>query len=217
MPQYERKDRFYQKAKKEGYPSRAAYKLLEMAKRFGIFKPGSKIVDLGCAPGGWLMVAEEKLAAGRARHNSPRPPLKLRGGEEGLCIIGIDLLPLHYQPGPNVHFIQGDFTDPSKQKKMADLLGEKADWVLSDMSPNLSGIGFKDTSASSRLCNSAFEFACRILIKKGGLIIKIFPDVEIQTFKKKLNSYFKKVSTHIPEATRKGSSEIYLVSTGFKG
>src|SRR3989338_10479987 len=94
---FERKDRFYQKAKKEGYPARSAYKILELDKRFQIFRPGKTIIDLGCAPGGWLKVAEEKMNVG-VRHAVP-------------LLIGIDLLPLQFTPKKNTHVLQGDFLD----------------------------------------------------------------------------------------------------------
>lgn len=212
MTSYVRKDRFYEKAKREGYPSRAAYKLIEMDRRFGILKPHKKIVDLGCAPGGWLKVAEEKIASG----NPPRPPLKLRGGEGGLKIVGIDILPLQYQPSDIVAFLQGDFLVPENRQKIVDLLGGKADWVLSDLSPNITGIRFKDTQASTELCEAALEFAETNLAKGGGLVVKIFPGVELADFKKRLKGNFEHVATFIPEATRKTSTEIYLVATGFR-
>lgn len=194
MPQYIRKDRFYNKAKEEGYVSRSAYKLIELDKRFGILKPGKKIVDLGCAPGGWIQVAEKKMVK----------------------VFGIDLLPLHYQPGPNVTFVQGNFLDIVNQQNITDAIGDLADWVLSDMSPNLSGIKFKDLQASVELSESAFEFA-KINLKKGGsFVVKIFPGPELEEFKKKLKNHFLKVSTFIPDATRKSSIEIYLLGLSLK-
>lgn len=198
MTHYVRKDRFYEKAKKEGYPSRAAYKLIEMDRRFGILKPGSRIVDLGCAPGGWLKVIEE-----RTLHARP------------VTIVGIDHLPLQYQPSEIVAFVHGDFLDTANRLKIIDLLGEKADWVLSDLSPNLSGIRFKDTRNSTELCDAALEFAKSVLAKGGGFVVKIFPGVELAEFKKKLKQYFEHAATFVPEATRKTSREIYLVATGF--
>ncbi|MBI4411005.1 MAG: RlmE family RNA methyltransferase [Deltaproteobacteria bacterium] len=212
MPQYDRKDKFYQKAKKEGYPARSAYKLIEMDQRFGIFKPGSRIVDLGCAPGGWLKVAEENLV-GAAPCGRPGQP----HGVAPTNIIGIDLLPLQYTPAPSTIFIQGNFLDPANQQKIIETLNGKADWILSDMSPNISGIKFKDLQASMELCQSALEFAKEILRKGGGLIVKIFPGPEMGSFRKKLREAFERITTVEPEATRKTSTEIYLVCIGFKG
>ncbi len=218
---YNRKDIFYQKAKKEGFVARSAYKLIELDKRFEILKPGRRIVDLGCAPGGWIQVAEGKLAR----------------------IVGIDLLPLKFTPSSNTLFFQGNFLDPVNQQKIIDALQENgergsgfaspsergvrgrqrqsprsnADWVLSDMSPNLSGIKFKDLQASLELCESALEFAKKILKKGGGLVVKIFPGPEMENFRKRLRELFERMAMVEPEATRKTSAEIYLVCTGFKG
>lgn len=192
-----RKDRFYFKAKKEGYPARSAYKIIELNKRFGIFKPGRKIVDLGCAPGGWLMVAEEILAG--------------KG-----TLVGIDLLPLHYTPLATTHFIQGDFTAPAERVKIKTLLKGQADWVLSDMSPDISGIAFRDTFQSTELAGSALEFVLEILKPQGGFLFKVFPGPELEDFRKQLARHFKKVRTVIPEATRQSSTEIYIVCQEIK-
>lgn len=192
MSSYNRRDKFYQKAKKEGYVARSAYKLMELDKRFGILKPGRKIIDLGCAPGGWLQVGEEK-----------------KGN-----MIGIDLLPLQYEPSSGVCFIQGDFFDPTSQQKIITALRGKGDWILSDMSPNISGVKFRDTLASAELCEAALEFAKKVLKKGGGLVVKIFPGSELDPFRKKMKGFFQKVTPVTPEATRKSSNEIYLVAEG---
>lgn len=227
MPQYNRKDHFYHKAKKEGYPARSAYKLLEMDKQFGILKPGTKIVDLGCAPGGWLKVIEGKMKqeAGSRKQGSkekiePRnlgtqEPRHLDTWALGHIIIAIDLLPLQYTPSPTTHFIQGDFTNPQNQLKIKQLLDGAADWVLSDMSPNLSGIKFKDNQGSLELCEQAFSFAKSCLKKGGGLVVKIFPGSEFEKFTKELKKSFKSVGFYEPEATRNSSREIYILSMGF--
>ena len=193
MP-YDRKDKFYQKAKKEGFVARSAYKLMEMDKRWGILKPKARIVDLGCAPGGWLQVAEKK-------------------GVQKL--VGIDLLPLQYKPGKGVTFIQGDFLDPANQQKVKTALAGEADWVLSDLSPNLTGIKFADIGQSLELSKAVLAFAQSILKNGGGLVLKIFPGEEMGQFRKELAALFQKNSTFVPEATRNTSNEIYLVSVGF--
>src|SRR3990167_1440927 len=190
MPKYDRKDKFYQKAKKEGFVARSAYKLEELDRRFRILKAGHRIVDLGCAPGSWLQVAEKKLgAAGK--------------------IAGIDLLPLHTSTAPTVTFIQGNFLELENQQKMMEALGGKAHWVLSDMSPNLTGIKFKDLAQSQELCVAAFEFTKNNLAKGGGMVMKIFPGPEIADFKKSLKACFEKISEYIPAATRNTSNEVY--------
>ncbi len=197
MSQYNRKDRFYQQAKKEGYPARSAYKLIELDKKFSILKPGRKIVDLGCAPGGWLKVAEEKL--------------KTAGS-----IVGIDLLPLQYTPTSSVTFIQGNFLEAPQQEHIIQALGGPADWVLSDMSPNISGIKFKDLAASLEVCDAALQFSKKVLKKGGSLIVKIFPGPDLEPFKKELRLSFEKVSSLTPDATRKTSAEIYLIANFLK-
>lgn len=188
---YEVKDKYYLKAKKENYPSRSAYKLLEMEKQFRVFRPKMKIVDLGSAPGGWLKVLENK--------------------DGGLSLVGIDLLPLKFQPKLDTHFIQGDFLEEENQKQILKILGGGVHWVLSDMSPNLTGIKFKDSAASIHLCESALEFSKRILKPGGGLLVKAFPGPEFSGFKKNLKANFKEVHQFIPTATRKTSDEVYLV------
>lgn len=195
MANYNRKDSLYKKAKKEGYVARSAYKLLELDEKFRILKPSNKLVDLGCAPGGWLQVAEEKK----------------------IQAIGIDLLPLHYEPGPTISFIQGDFLIDENQKKIISLLQGKANWVLSDMSPNISGIPFKDTLASSQLCEMALVFATKVLKKGGGLVVKLFPGPELDNFKKKMRQHFERSPSFVLDSTRTTSNEIYLVGSGFKG
>lgn len=193
---YDRKDKYYHKAKAEGYPARSAYKLIELNQRYKIFKSGMILVDLGCAPGGWLKVAEEHLKA----------PSK---------IIGIDLLELHYQPSDIVTFIQGDFLDPQNQETISKLIPQKANWIISDMSPNISGIKFKDLSASIELVQMAYTFAQRNLRKGGGLVTKIFPSEEAYVLKKELKKSFAKVDEVLPDATRRTSNEIYWVATNY--
>jgi 23S rRNA (uridine2552-2'-O)-methyltransferase len=201
MAQYDRKDHFYHKAKKEGYPARSAYKLLELDKRFKILKAGTKIVDLGCAPGGWLKVIEEKLLKSAT--------------SETQTVIGIDLLPLQFTPKKGILFIQGNFLEEENQQKIISTLGGKAEWILSDMSPNLSGVKFRDLEASLELCRAAFTFSQKILKGGGGLIVKIFPGPESALFQKELKKSFKKISTVVPESTRSTSNEVYLVAEGF--
>lgn len=191
---FERKDRFYHKAKKEGYPARSAYKILELDKRFRIFRPENTIVDLGSAPGGWLKVAEEKMKG------------------QGIS-IGIDLLPLQFTLKKNTHFIQGDFLDEKNQNRIKELLknSKEADWVLSDMSPNLSGVKFRDKYASFELVQKALSFALEILKPTGGFVFKIFPGPEWENFRKDLKTHFQEIKTVVPEATRKSSTEIYVI------
>lgn len=198
MPRaFQCRDRFYFKAKRAGYPARSAYKIMELNERFGIFRPGHTVVDLGCAPGGWLKVGQERLAG--------------RG-----ILVGIDLLPVLFTLHPGSHFIQGDFLDPVHQQALRDLVPHGADWVLSDMSPQLSGIKFRDKYRSFELAQAALEFSLSVLKKGGGFIFKVFPGKELEDFRRDLKGHFEKVVTVLPEATRRSSTEIYIACVGKK-
>lgn len=194
---YDRKDHFYRRAKREGKASRAVYKLSELQKRFHLVRHGNTVIDLGCAPGGWM----QELSA--------------MVGPKG-CVIGIDLLPIKILRAANCHFIKGDVEDASNINEILRLAGGKADTVLSDMSPNLSGIAFADAYRSYELCMRALDL-CKILLKpNGNFVVKIFPGDELANFISELKKQFDKVDVVIPEATRKTSSERYIVARGFK-
>jgi 23S rRNA (uridine2552-2'-O)-methyltransferase len=197
MSSYDRKDKFYHKAKEEGYAARSSYKLIEMDKKFGIFKAGSRIVDLGCAPGGWLQVGAQRL------HGKGQ-------------IVGIDLLPLHIEPPQGTTFIQGDFLLSENQTQIRELLQGNADWIVSDMAPNMTGVKFKDLASSLELCDMAFDFAQQVLKNGGGLVVKIFPGPESADLQKRMKKCFNSVTVFNAEATRKTSNEVYLVAKGFK-
>lgn len=188
---YERKDHYYKRAKKEGLASRAAYKLLEIEKKFKIWKKGDQILELGAAPGGWLQILAKAV------------------GPKGL-VVAIDLLPLQTATPGNVTFHQKNFLEVSLAEKSFDL-------ILSDLSPNLTGISFKDTYQSFELAKQVWKIAENCLKKGGHLVLKIFPGEESQLLKQELKTAFQTLSTFIPEATRKGSSEVYLVAKGYKG
>lgn len=189
---FQRKDRFYTKAKEQGYPARSAYKIMELDDRFGIFKPGRVVVDLGCAPGGWLKVGEERLK---------------RNG----TMIGIDLLPLQYQPARNTFYKQGDFTTAEMKDWLKSQLKRQPDWVISDLSPDLTGIKFKDQLASLDLCKQALAFAVETLKPGGSFVCKFFPGAEAEELIGEIKKHFKRQKTVIPEATRASSKEIYLL------
>jgi 23S rRNA (uridine2552-2'-O)-methyltransferase len=194
---FERKDRFYFKAKSEGYPARSAYKIMELDDRYKIFKPGRRIVDLGCAPGGWMKVAQERM------QNKGK-------------LAGIDLLPIKFTLGPNSFFIEGDFLDISHQNQIKDFLGGKADWIICDMSPNISGVKFRDEFQSYELAMKALEFVLEVLKPGGGFLFKNFPGPEIEDLRKELKKHFSKLKTVVPEATRQSSTEIYIVCQELK-
>lgn len=186
---YNRKDHYYRKAKKEGKASRAAYKILEIQQKYKIWKKGDTILDLGCAPGGWLQVLSKEV------------------GPKGR-IIGVDRLPLKIRIPENVTFHQTEI-----EKLDIDV---RPNVILSDMAPNLTGIPFKDTTESHALCYKVWEIAGKQLQAGGNLVLKIFPSEEAQTLRKELKSRFQKVDAFVPKAVRKGSSEVYFVALRFQ-
>jgi len=194
---YKRKDHFYMRAKREKKASRAAYKLSELQKRFKIAQRGDKVLDLGSAPGGWLQELSQMV------------------GPTGR-VIGIDLLPLKIAPPKNCLFIHGNLEDSESLRKITDAAEGKVDAIVSDMSPNLSGVSFADAYRSFEVATLALE-TCRRLLKPGGnFVVKIFPGEEFTGYVKTLKENFKKVSTVVPEATRKTSSERYMVGMEYK-
>jgi 23S rRNA (uridine2552-2'-O)-methyltransferase len=194
---YDRKDTFYKKAKQEGFRSRAAYKLQELHREFRIFKPGSRVVDLGSWPGGWVQVAANLV------------------GNNGQ-VIGIDLVVLDPLTSPNVTLVQGDATDPAQQEKILSLLAGPADIVLSDMAPKLSGIRETDDARAMELCRTALTCARKLLRPGGGLLLKVFMGAEYKPFLAELRAAFATVKSTRPEATRKGSAETYVWATGMR-
>jgi 23S rRNA (uridine2552-2'-O)-methyltransferase len=194
---YEPRDVFFRRAKREGYRSRAAYKLMELNRRFHLIRPGDRVVDLGAAPGGWLQVAS-RLAG--------------KGGR----VIGLDIQPIEAFEEQNIFLVQGDIGSAEIRRKVAALLGARADCILSDLSPRLSGIRDADISRSMELSRSALRCACDLLKRGGNLLVKTFVGEELNPFSVELKERFRSVERTRPEATRKGSSEIYLAARGFR-
>jgi 23S rRNA (uridine2552-2'-O)-methyltransferase len=194
---YDRKDKFYRRAKESGYRSRSAFKIIEINKKFRILKPGLVVLDLGCAPGGWTQVIAKEI------------------GQYGR-IIGIDLEPVVPLTEKHAVFIQGDLRQESTCQQLFAALGRKVDLIASDMSPHLSGIKFQDHYNSYELAEQAFKM-CRTILREGGnFVVKIFPGEELEQFKKNLKGSFAEIKTFIPEFTRNTSTEIYLVAKTFK-
>lgn len=197
MPAYERKDRYFKKAKEEGLRSRAAFKLMEMNQRFKLFKKGSLVVDLGCSPGSWVQVAAKEI--GSFGH-----------------VIGVDLENLPPFAEKNATFIHGDIREEQTRQRLLGELGRKVDIVLSDMAPHLSGIKFQDHYNSYELAEQALQM-CKVVLREGGdFVVKIFPGEELELFKTNLKNAFSQIKTFIPDATRKTSTEIYLIAKGYK-
>ena len=192
-------DPFVKRSVQEGYRSRAAYKLTEIADADRLLKPGSTVVDLGAAPGSWAQVVRKRLSA---RDGS------LRGR-----IVALDILPM--DPVPDVDFIQGDFRDEAVEAQLAGLLqGQKVDLVLSDMAPNLSGIAAADAARSLHLAELAADFACRHLKPDGVFLVKAFQGSGYSQFVEQLKRDFRTVATRKPAASRESSAEVYLLARG---
>lgn len=184
-------DPYVQRAQKEGYRSRAAYKLLEIDERDHLFKSGMVVVDLGATPGGWSQVAAARVG---------------QGGK----VVALDLLPLH--PIPGVEFIQGDFREDSVPAQLEEKLGgRKVGLVISDMAPNISGIGVADQARAMELAELALDFSVRHLNPGGTFLVKVFQGVGFEDYVKLMRSHFGRVLTRKPKASRDRSSELYLL------
>jgi len=189
-------DPYVARAKREGYRSRAAFKLIEIDERFKLLKPGQRIVDLGAAPGGWSQVAA-KIVGGSGR------------------IVGIDLLEI--EPMTGVEFITLDFLDPKAPEILTDLLGGPADLVLSDMAANTTGHKQTDHLRIIGLAETAAEFAREILAPGGSYLAKVFQGGTEGTLLADLKRDFAAVRHVKPNASRADSSELYVLATGYRG
>ena len=188
-------DVYVKQAQKEGYRSRAAYKLLEIQQKDRIFKPGMTVVDLGAAPGGWSQVATRLI------------------GSSGQ-VIALDLLPV--DPMAHMEFIQGDFMEQSVLDKLLQVLdNKKVDLVMSDMAPNISGIKAVDQPRSMYLAELALDLAQNVLRNNGDFLIKVFQGAEFDQYIKELRSRFDKVVTRKPKASKANSREVYLLARGY--
>ena len=190
-------DEYVRRAQEEGVRSRAVYKLEELDQKDKLLKPGITMVDLGAAPGGWSEYAAKKV------------------GESGK-IIATDILPMDYLDG--VEFIQGDFReDEVLEAILSSMENRQADLVISDMAPNMSGVGAIDQPASMYLVELALDLARQILKPGGNFIVKVFQGEGFEAFKKDAESSFKVIKIRKPKASRPRSREVYLFGQGFKG
>ena len=195
---YRPQDGFFRKARREGYRSRAAYKLLEINRRFRVIRAGHVVVDLGAAPGGWLQVAAE-LAGPRGR------------------VLGFDLQPIQPLSGGNVQAFELDVLAQDAAERIGAHAGESVGCVLSDMAPRLSGIRDADRRRALELAVRAFEIAGSILSPRGAFLFKTFAGTDIDALLKEMSECFRTVQRARSAATRKGSSEVYVVAKGFRG
>jgi 23S rRNA (uridine2552-2'-O)-methyltransferase len=184
-------DPYVQQAQKDGYRSRAAYKLLEIDERDHLLKAGMVVVDLGATPGGWSQVAANKV------------------GDKGK-VIALDLLPLI--PIPRVEFILGDFREDSVLAELEEKLGGKQiGIVISDMAPNISGIDLSDQARSIYLAELALEFAVKHLRPGGAFLVKVFHGVGYEDYVKIMRKHFARVVSRKPKASRDRSNEVYML------
>lgn len=188
-------DPYVKRAQKDGYRSRAAYKLLEIQQKDRIFKSGMTVVDLGSAPGSWSQIAAQLV------------------GEQGL-LLASDILPMDALP--DVHFIQGDFREESVFNSLLDALNQRpVDLVISDMAPNIGG-NASDQPRAMYLCELALDFAVRVLKPDGKFLVKVFQGEGYEEYRKALLQSFTVIKSRKPEASRARSREVYLLATGFK-
>ncbi len=193
-------DPYVSEAHRQGFRGRAAFKIMQLDDQFHFFKSGRRVVDLGCAPGGWSQIAVKRV------HSTPENPL----------VVGLDLLPTKPISGANL--IQLDFTSDEAPARLQELLGNhKADIVMSDMAPNTTGMHAIDHLRIMNLLEMAYDFAIQVLNTNGFFIAKIFQGGTENTFLARMKKDFAIVKHAKPDASRKDSSEMYVVAIGFKG
>ena len=192
-----REDPYVQQAQREGYRSRACYKLIELQEKDRLIRPGMTVIDLGSAPGGWSQVAAE-LVGRRGR------------------VIASDILPM--DGIADVVFIQGDFTEEEVLRCILDAVGDvPVDLVMSDMAPNMSGMNAVDQPRSIYLVELALELARQILAPGGCFVAKVFQGEGFDELIREARGLFRQVSTRKPQASRARSREVYLVAKDFRG
>ncbi len=188
-----RRDRYYRAAKKADLRSRAAFKLLQIQRRFSIVRKGDTVVDLGAAPGGWTQVALDLV------------------GLEGR-VLAVDVVPM--APLEHVTVLRGDFTDPAFAALLLTRLGTPADVVLSDAAPKISGVTPVDQARSADLTRAALNIATKALRRGGVFVAKAFRGTDYPLLVKEVSDGFDRTSEYRPKASPKGSAEVYLVGVG---
>ena len=193
-----KRDHYYRLAKRLGYRSRAAFKLLQINRQFSIMRKGDVVVDLGCAPGGWLQVARKIV------------------GEEGF-VVGVDLKHVPNLGFNNVVTVRGDVSSEETVRQLVKLLPRKADVVLSDLAPNVTGIWDLDHERQIDLAFTALKVAMTLLRRGGNFLVKLFQGRRLKNYVNELKKEFSFVKLYKPPASRKESAEIFAVCKGFKG
>lgn len=189
-------DPYVQMANKEGYRSRAVYKLMELDERDHLLKPGMTVVDLGAAPGSWTQVAAKKITSAG-------------------MLVALDILPM--DPVHGAVFIQGDFREDAVLAQLESALrGRPVDLVISDMAPNISGIGVADQARSMHLAELALAFSCQHLKPGGNFLVKVFQGEGFDDFVREMRAHFSQVLVRKPKASRDRSTEVYMLGKGLR-
>lgn len=190
-------DVYVKRCRQDGYRSRASYKLIEINDKDKLLKPGMKVVDLGAAPGGWSQIAGRLI------------------GDRG-TVVASDILEM--APLPGVTFVQGDFTEDAVYQEILKAIGdERADLVISDMAPNMSGNSAVDQPQSMYLVELALDMASQVLRPGGNYLVKVFQGEGFDEYLKAMRGMFASVVTRKPDASRARSREVYLLGRQFKG
>ena len=189
-------DRYFKKAKQDGYRARSAYKLTQMQEKFRIIRRGDVVVDLGAAPGSWSQVAAKLV------------------GSDGR-VVALDLQPI--DPISGVNLVQGDMLDAEVRARVAAMVDGRADVVLSDAAPETTGIKLRDHVRSIELARTAFEFAQDLLGDGGSMVLKIFEGEDFPDLLRDVKRAFRRAQGHKPSASRDESWEIFIVARGYRG
>lgn len=186
-------DHYTARARREKYPARSVFKLQEIQRKFRLIKKGTRVLDLGCAPGSWLLYAAQLIGPGGA-------------------IIGVDLQKVNIRLPANVTVYNGDILSPDET--LLANIGQGFDTVLSDMAPSTTGHKATDAARSYNLCQAALYLAERVLLPGGIFVSKIFQSGEFQTYRNEVGAVFSKVSIFKPQSSRKASKEIFIIGIG---
>ncbi|ETX10481.1 23S rRNA methyltransferase [Marinomonas ushuaiensis DSM 15871] len=190
-------DKYVKKSQQDGYRSRASYKLIEINDKDKLFRPAMRVVDLGAAPGGWSQIAAKLV------------------GDKGV-IVASDILEM--APLPGVSFVQGDFTEQEVYEAILTEIGDqKADLVISDMAPNMSGNSSSDQPQAMYLVELALDMASQVLRPGGNFLVKVFQGEGFDEYLKSMRAQFESVVTRKPDASRARSREVYLLGRQYKG
>lgn len=195
--QERKRDYYYKKAKEEKYRSRATYKLFQAVEKYHFIKEGDVVVDLGAAPGGWTQAARKIV------------------GKEGF-VLGVDLKPIEPFPEHNVQTIIDDITNPEITRRILKMLPRKADVVISDVSPNISGIWELDHARQIDCAHKALEIALKTLRPRGNFFVKVFQGDMLTDYIKKVRKYFEDLRIVKPKASRAKSSEVFVLGIHLK-